>query len=257
MTNKITDEVIHGAALSGQGSILSVGKFVNFCIGDAFQENADFLRSRSCDVDALKTVLKAHLKKEEQELSSMDQFAKMLGNNGGMMTPDFRKIMDNSKETAKKGERDIYFEDFLNSLYKLAPTTNKIVGLLNSNGYVHNPSIGIQAKGKYKALYELCEDLNEKAKNKRIDPLIGRKDEVQRIVEILAHYKKKNPLLVGPPGVGKTQIAEGLASMIEQNMVPDSLKNTKVFSLQVSAILAGTKFRGDFEERMKNVVTDI
>jgi ATP-dependent Clp protease ATP-binding subunit ClpA len=257
MTNRITEDVIHGAALSGQGSILSVGKFVNFCVGDAFTENTDFLRSRGCDVDALKSILKTHLIKEEKELASMDQFAKMLGNNGGMMTPDFRKIMDLSKETAKKGERDIYFEDFLNSLYKLAPKTNMVIGFLNGTGYIHNPSIGIATKGKYKFLYELCEDLNEKAKNKRIDPLIGRKDEVQRMVEILAHYKKKNPLLVGPPGVGKTQVAEGLASMIEQNMVPDSIKHARVFSLQVSAILAGTKFRGDFEERMKGVVEDI
>lgn len=257
MTNRITEEVIMGAATSGRGSILSVGKFVNFCISDDFAENVDFLKSRGCDIDALKNSLKIHLTQEEKDLAAMDQFSKMLHGGGGMMTPDFRKLIENAKETAKKVERDIYFEDFLNSLYKLAANTNKIITFLDGSGYKHNPNTGIAAKGKYKALYELCEDLNEKARNKRIDPLIGRKDEVQRMVEVLAHYKKKNPLLVGPPGVGKTAVAEGLASAIEQGMVPDALKNVKIFSLQVAAVLAGTKFRGDFEERMKNVIKDI
>jgi ATP-dependent Clp protease ATP-binding subunit ClpA len=257
MTNRITEEVIMGAATSGRGSILSVGKFVNFCTSDDFAENLDFLRSRGCDIDVLRGSLKTHLTQEEKDLAAMDQFSKMLHGGGGMMTPDFRKLIDNAKETAKKSERDIYFEDFLNSLYKLAANTNKIITFLDGAGYKHNPNSGIAAKGKYKALYELCDDLNEKARNKRIDPLIGRRDEVQRMIEVLAHYKKKNPLLVGPPGVGKTAVAEGLASAIEQNMVPDALKNTKIFSLQVAAVLAGTKFRGDFEERMRNVIKDI
>jgi ATP-dependent Clp protease ATP-binding subunit ClpA len=257
MTNRITEDVIMGAAASGKGAVLSVGKFINFCVSDDFAENVDFLKSRGCDIDALRTSLKAHLKQEEIDLSSLDQFSRMLGAGGGMMTPDFRKLMDASKEMAKKSERDIYFEDFLNALFKLAASTNKVITYLVAAGYQHNPNTGIMARGKYKALYELCDDLNEKARNKRIDPLIGRKDEVQRMVEVLAHYKKKNPLLVGPPGVGKTAVAEGLASAIEQGMVPDALKNVKIFSLQVAAVLAGTKFRGDFEERMRNVIKDI
>lgn len=257
MTNKINEETILRAAKSSMTSILSVGKFVNYCLGDEFEENIEFIKSRGADIDTINASMMMHITKEDRELQAMESFSKMLGDHKGMMTPDFKKVYDNCKELSTKESRDLYFEDFLNSLFKLAQPTNKIVTLLTNAGYKHNPNSTSSIKGKYKSLYELCEDLNEKARNKKIDPLIGRKDEAQRMVEILAHYKKKNPLLVGPPGVGKTQIAEGLASMIEQGMVPDSLKNVKIFSLQVGAILAGTKFRGDFEERVKGVVTDI
>ena len=89
-------------------------------------------------------------------------------------------------------------------------------------------------KGKYKFISEHCDNLNEKAKSRLIDPLIGRRQEVERIVEILAHYKKKNPMLVGLPGVGKTAVVEGLASLIEQDQVPDALKTSVIFSLPKS-----------------------
>lgn len=261
MTNKISEDVILGAAKSSGTNILSVGKFVNFCLSDTFEENVEFIKSRGINLDQVLSDLKTHIQKEDKELKPMEQFSRLMhgqASNNGLMTPDFNKIISNVKTTCTNENRDMFFEDFLNSLYKLAQPTNKIITILNNAGYKHNPNGGsVSYKGKYKTLHEMCDNLNEKAKNKKIDPLIGRRDEVQRMVEILAHYKKKNPLLVGPPGVGKTQVAEGLASLIEQGQVPDSLKNVKIFSLQVAAILAGTKFRGDFEERMKGVVTDI
>ncbi len=97
-------------------------------------------------------------------------------------------------------------------------------------------------------------NLNEQAKEKRIDPLIGREKEVGRLIQILARRKKNNPLLVGDAGVGKTAIAEGLALKIEQGLVPKAMLKSTVFSLDMGALVAGTRFRGDFEERIKAVL---
>jgi ATP-dependent Clp protease ATP-binding subunit ClpA len=98
-------------------------------------------------------------------------------------------------------------------------------------------------------------NLNDEAKDKRIDPLVGRNKEVTRIIQILARRKKNNPLLVGDAGVGKTAIVEGLALKIVQGDVPPALKQSTIYSLDMGAIMAGTRYRGDFEERIKQVVT--
>ncbi len=99
-----------------------------------------------------------------------------------------------------------------------------------------------------------CVDLNEQAKDKRIDPLVGRTKELARVVQILARRKKNNPLLVGDAGVGKTAIAEGLAKKIVEGDVPVPLRNAVVYSLDMGSLVAGTRFRGDFEERIKAVL---
>jgi ATP-dependent Clp protease ATP-binding subunit ClpA len=100
-------------------------------------------------------------------------------------------------------------------------------------------------------------DLNARAKEGRIDPLIGREDEVERAVQILCRRRKNNPLLVGDAGVGKTAIAEGLAWKITKGDIPGPLKDAQIFALDLGALLAGTKFRGDFEQRMKGVIESI
>jgi len=97
-------------------------------------------------------------------------------------------------------------------------------------------------------------NLNEEAKEKRIDPLIGRKKEVERVIHILARRKKNNALLVGDAGVGKTAIVEGLARKIVEGEVPPAIKNSSIYSLDMGALMAGTRYRGDFEERVKQVV---
>ncbi len=107
------------------------------------------------------------------------------------------------------------------------------------------------------ALDAYCVNLNEKAREGRIDPLIGRQAEVDRSIQILCRRTKNNPLLVGDPGVGKTAIAEGLARKIEAGEVPDVLKGATIFSLDMGSLLAGTRYRGDFEERLKQVVREL
>ncbi|MBU2980966.1 ATP-dependent Clp protease ATP-binding subunit ClpA [Lentibacter algarum] len=107
------------------------------------------------------------------------------------------------------------------------------------------------------ALSKYCVDLNAKAQQGDIDPLIGRDSEVERCIQVLCRRRKNNPLLVGDPGVGKTAIAEGLANKIVTGDIPEILSKTTIYSLDMGALLAGTRYRGDFEERLKAVVTEL
>ncbi|MEO8530846.1 MAG: AAA family ATPase, partial [Deltaproteobacteria bacterium] len=110
---------------------------------------------------------------------------------------------------------------------------------------------------KESALAKYCVDLNEKSKEGDIDPLIGREAEVERCIQVLCRRRKNNPLLVGDPGVGKTAIAEGLARKIVQGETPEILSKATIYSLDMGALLAGTRYRGDFEERLKAVVKEL
>ena len=112
-------------------------------------------------------------------------------------------------------------------------------------------------EAKESALGKYCVDLNAKATKGDVDPLIGREDEVERCIQVLCRRRKNNPLLVGDPGVGKTAIAEGLAKKIVEGQTPDVLSGSTIFSLDMGALLAGTRYRGDFEERLKAVVKEL
>jgi len=116
---------------------------------------------------------------------------------------------------------------------------------------------GEKAKSGGEALETYCVDLNEKARAGKVDPLIGRALEVERCIQVLCRRTKNNPLLVGDPGVGKTAIAEGLARKIVNHEVPAVLADATIFSLDMGALLAGTRYRGDFEERVKQVVKEL
>src|SRR5258705_2647365 len=107
------------------------------------------------------------------------------------------------------------------------------------------------------ALEAYCVNLNDKARKGRIDPLIGREPEVERTIQILCRRYKNNPLYVGDPGVGKTAIAEGLARKIVKGEVPEVLSNATIYSLDMGSLLAGTRYRGDFEERLKAVLSEL
>ena len=114
-----------------------------------------------------------------------------------------------------------------------------------------------EGDGKESALEKYCVDLNAKASDGDVDPLIGRDHEVERCIQVLCRRRKNNPLLVGDPGVGKTAIAEGLARKIVQNETPAVLGGSTIYSLDMGALLAGTRYRGDFEERLKAVVKEL
>ena len=119
---------------------------------------------------------------------------------------------------------------------------------------MHEPSSG---KGKGKSLQKYGRDLTEEAKKGKIDPVIGRQKEIDRVIQILSRRTKNNPCLIGEPGVGKTAIAEGLALKIAEGEVPESLKSKKIVDLSLTGMIAGSKYRGEFEERIQSVIDEV
>ena len=113
------------------------------------------------------------------------------------------------------------------------------------------------AEDRYDALKKFARDLTEAARDGKLDPVIGRDEEIRRTVQILARRTKNNPVLIGDPGVGKTAIAEGLALRIANGDVPDSLKDRRLMALDMGSLIAGAKYRGEFEERLKGVLDEV
>jgi len=132
-----------------------------------------------------------------------------------------------------------------------------VTGAAEKDEETASSSTGAAGEEKDSALAKYCVDLNAKSRKGDVDPLIGREHEVERCIQVLCRRRKNNPLLVGDPGVGKTAIAEGLAWKIVEGAVPEVLSHATIYSLDMGALLAGTRYRGDFEERLKAVMTEM
>ena len=130
-------------------------------------------------------------------------------------------------------------------------------GMAMSGNSIQPPSQSPAASGSTPALNDYGRDLNKMAQEGKIDPVVGRETEIERVIQILSRRTKNNPVLIGEPGVGKTAIAEGLAQRIIDGQVPETLRNKRVVSLNMASIVAGSKYRGEFEERLKKVIDEI
>ena len=191
------------------------------------------------------------------------------GTGGIHISSDLSKILDNSIEIAQKsGDKFVTAERILQAM--LLARTSDVTGFLESAGVTPkklNQAINASRKGRtadtanaegqFDALKKYARDLTEAAREGKMDPVIGRDEEIRRTIQVLSRRTKNNPVLIGEPGVGKTAIIEGLAQRIVKGDVPESLKDKRVMALDLGALLAGAKFRGDFEERLKSVMDEI
>ena len=155
-------------------------------------------------------------------------------------------------------------------LYSLLDGNDQVARLLKDNSFTKNnlkqaimdlrkgETVNSQGKdGTYQSLEKFANNLNEMAKNGKLDPIIGRDEEIRRVLQILTRRTKNNPILIGEPGVGKTAIAEGIAHRIVAGDVPENLKSKIVYSLDMGALIAGAKYKGEFEERLKSVISEV
>ena len=150
-------------------------------------------------------------------------------------------------------ETDSYAYSFLN---ELGVNLNSVLDTAEDYVGENNPAENAQ-KGNAKGLNKFGRDLTEAAKNGEIDPVIGREKEIERVIQILSRRTKNNPVLIGEPGVGKTAVAEGLALKIVEGKVPEILRDKKIVSLDLTGMVAGAKYRGDFEERIKEAIDEV
>ena len=198
----------------------------------------------------------------------LDSYPQVTGNTQMRLSSEAEKTLAKAEnEMSKLKDQYLSCEHLLLSMTKSGGRVND---LLSQNGITYssilealksvrgNQTIDSQdPESKMQSLQKFCTDLTARARQDKIDPVIGRDEEIRRVMQVLCRRTKNNPVLIGEPGVGKTAIVEGLARRIASGDVPESLKSKRLLSLDMGSLVAGAKFRGEFEERLKAVITEV
>ncbi len=198
---------------------------------------------------------------------TIDSYSKVTGGNI-MLSNNASKMLNNAATEAKKMKDEyVSIEHLLLALLKSKDTTSQILKDQGVNEKELKTAILELRKGSkvtsqsveetYNSLNKYARNLNQLAKDGKLDPVIGRDEEIRRILQILSRRTKNNPMLVGEPGTGKTAIAEGLAHRIIKGDIPENLKDKQIYSLDMGALIAGAKYKGEFEERLKSVIKEV
>ena len=205
---------------------------------------------------------------EMQIDKAINSLPKISGGDEQYLSRDANDVLLKSIDCSKKlGDEYVTLEALLMAIFK---TNNPASVILKDAGMTEqeldaavkelrkgNKATNQSAEDTYNALSKYAINLNERARSGKLDPVIGRDDEIRRVLQILSRRTKNNPILVGEPGTGKTAIAEGLAQRIVRGDVPENLKTKQLYSLDMGALIAGAKYKGEFEERLKSVVNEV
>ena len=201
----------------------------------------------------------------QQELQHLPR---VQGGGQPYLSNDTNQILINAEDTAKKmGDEFVSVEPILLAILKGNSTAARILKDAGANEKDMLAAIQALRQGQnvksqsadenYQSLEKYAKNLVEQARNGKLDPVIGRDEEIRRVLQILSRRTKNNPILIGEPGTGKTAIVEGLAERIVRGDVPENLKNKQLYSLDMGALVAGAKYKGEFEERLKSVIKEV
>ena len=255
-------------------------------IDDEQSDVYSLLREMNLNIDAIKSTLKDWSNTYQYKLGVFS----LKVNSIIALDSETKKILDASKDRAKLigvdevGSEDVFYAilenkttnakgdlvpgNFVAELFSKTPQTfkNLIAKLNNEEEEIYNnldmeeenvPKSNVNKNSKTKLIDQFGIDLTKLAKEGSLDPVIGRKNEIKRISQILSRRKKNNPVLVGEPGVGKSAIAEGMAILIVEGNVPENLKDKRIITLDMGSLVAGTKYRGEFEQRLRGIIKEM